>query len=115
MRQAGVLAAAGIVALEKMADRLSEDHGRARRLADGLSNISGIALDPGTPYTNMIFCALREDVPLNATQVADALAERGVRVGVTGRRSFRIVTHYWIGDAEVAQAIAAFKEVLWEA
>ena len=112
MRQAGVLAAAGIIALETIANRLDEDHTRARHLAEGLSEIPGIALDPGTPYTNMIFCSLREDVPLDADQVAAFLAERNVRVGIVGSRRFRIVTHYWIGDAEVDQAIAAFKGVL---
>ncbi len=112
MRQAGVLAAAGIIALETIANRLDEDHTRARHLAEGLSEIPGIALDPGTPYTNMIFCSLKEDVPLDADQVAAFLVERNVRVGIVGSRRFRIVTHYWIGDAEVDQAIAAFKGVL---
>ena len=55
MRQAGILAAAGIVALETMVERLADDHRRARMLAEGLKEIPGIALDPGTPYTNMVF------------------------------------------------------------
>lgn len=112
MRQAGVLAAAGIIALETIANRLDEDHIRARHLAEGLSEIPGIVLDPGTPFTNMVFCSLSEDVPLDADQVAAFLAERNVRVGVVGPRRFRIVTHYWIRDAEVEQAIAAFTAVL---
>jgi len=112
MRQAGVLAAAGIVALETIANRLDEDHIRARRLAEGLSEIPGIVLDPGTPFTNMIFCSLGEDVPLDSSQVKALLAERKVRVGKVSPRRFRIVTHYWIRDAEVEQAIAAFKDVL---
>ncbi len=112
MRQAGVLAAAGIIALETIANRLDEDHIRAQRLAEGLSEIPGIVLDPGTPFTNMIFCSLGEDVPLDSGQVGALLAEHKVRVGIVGPRRFRIVTHYWIRDAEVEQAIAAFKEVL---
>ena len=112
MRQAGVLAAAGIIALETIANRLDEDHIRAQRLAEGLSEIPGIVLDPGTPFTNMIFCSLGEDVPLDSGQVGALLAEHKVRVGIVGPRHFRIVTHYWIRDAEVEQAIAAFKEVL---
>ncbi len=112
MRQAGVLAAAGIVALETIANRLDEDHIRARRLAEGLSEIPGIVLDPGTPFTNMIFCSLGEDVPLDSSQVKALLAERKVRVGKVSPRRFRIVTHYWIRDQEVEQAIAAFKDVL---
>ena len=55
MRQAGILAAAGIVALETMVERLADDHRRARMLAEGLKEIPGIVLDPGTPYTNMVF------------------------------------------------------------
>ena len=112
MRQAGVLAAAGVVALESMVERLADDHRRARLLAQGLVTIPGLVLDPGTPKTNMLFCSLAEAVPLSAAQVAAALAERGVRVGVVTPRRFRLVTHYWIGDDDVAQAVTAFRDVL---
>ncbi len=112
MRQAGVLAAAGIVALETMVERLAEDHQRARMLAEGLATIHGLVLDPDTPRTNMIFCSLADAVLMNASQVVAALAERGVRVGAVGTRRFRLVTHYWIGDGDVSQAVEAFREVL---
>lgn len=112
MRQAGVLAAAGIVALETMIDGLDQDHARAQRLAQRLSTIPGLALDPGSPRTNMIFCSLQEELPWNANQVAAALVELGVRVGVTGQRHFRIVTHYWIDDNGAKRAVEAFREVL---
>ncbi len=112
MRQAGVLAAAGIVALETMVGRLGEDHLRAQRLARGLSSIPGLVLDPGTPYSNMIFCQLSKDVPLDAQQVASALKALGVLVGEVGTRRFRLVTHYWIDDRAVEQALSAFREVL---
>jgi threonine aldolase len=113
MRQAGVLAAAGIVALETMVDRLAEDHARARRLAHGLAQIPGIILDSGSPYTNMIFLSLTEETnPLTAQLVAHRLAEHGVRVGVIGKNRFRLVTHYWIDDAAVGQALAAFRASL---
>jgi threonine aldolase len=111
MRQAGILAAAGIVALETMIDRLSEDHVRAERLAQGLSAISTIVLDPGTPNTNMVFISLSEDFPLNASQVRDRLLKLGVQVGVTGPRRFRLVTHYWIDDEGIEQAVSAFTKV----
>ena len=62
MRQAGVLAAAGIVALDKMVSRLGEDHERARELAQGLRAIPGLRLDPGTPATNMVFFDLAPEV-----------------------------------------------------
>lgn len=112
MRQAGILAAAGIVALETMIERLAEDHARARRLAERLSNLPGLVLDLGLPQTNMVFCALKEEVPWNAAQVAAALAQQGVKVGLAGKRRFRLVTHYWISDADVEQAVSAFEAVL---
>jgi len=112
MRQAGILAAAGIVALETMVERLKEDHLRARRLAKGLGTIQGLLMDPGTPYTNMVFCGLDEEVPLNASQVADALQQHGVLVGDVSARRFRMVTHYWIDDASVETTVSAFAEVL---
>lgn len=108
MRQAGILAAAGIVALKTMIDRLHEDHLRARRLAEGLSNISSIILDPETPKTNMVFISLSDELSLDALQVRDRLLERGVRVGVTGPRRFRLVTHHWIDNTGIEEAISAF-------
>ena len=112
MRQAGVLAAAGIIALESMIDRLADDHARAKKLARCLAEIPGIELDPGTPYTNMVFLSLSAEVPLNAKETAAALEKFGVLVGATGSRRFRLVTHYWIDDSGVEQAVQAFSQVL---
>lgn len=112
MRQAGVLAAAGIVALETMVERLTEDHARARRLAQGLAAVPGIVLDAGTPQTNMVFLTLGEDLPLDAAQVAERLRAFGIRVHPSGRRRFRLVTHYWVDDEGVERAIDAFRKVL---
>jgi threonine aldolase len=112
MRQAGVLAAAGIVALEQMVARLEEDHCRARSLARGLAGIPGLAVERETPPTNMVFVRLAEGVELSAPQVAQQLLERGVRVGASGQRRFRLVTHYWIDDEGIERAIQAFARVL---
>ena len=112
MRQAGILAAAGIVALETMVERLSEDHARARALAERLGKMRGLVIDMGGPATNMLFLSLAESVPMSAKEVAEKLKERGVLVGVVGARQFRLVTHYEITDAGVDQATAAFKEVV---
>lgn len=112
MRQAGILAAAGIVALETMIDRLADDHARARALAQGLARLPGIRLPMGMPATNMVFIALDESLPLDAPAFAARLTDHGVRVGVIGPRQFRLVTHYWIGDAEVAQTLEAFEAVI---
>ena len=113
MRQAGILAAAGIVALDTMVDRLGEDHARARKLAEGLAGVSGLVLDEGTPHTNMIFMDLAEHIEYSAEKVAAHMHKaRGIRIGVTGKRRFRLVLHYWIDDEAVERTIAAFKELL---
>lgn len=112
MRQAGILAAAGIVALETMVDRLADDHRRAQELAAHLRKIPGLILDPGSPHTNMIFCNLSDQVPFKAGEVAEKLSAQGVRVGVTGSRRFRLVLHYWIDDQAVAHTAGAFRTIL---
>jgi threonine aldolase len=111
MRQAGILAAAGLVALETMVERLGEDHERARCLAEGLAAIPGVILEPGTPHTNMVFLKLDGKFPLDAPQTAARLKGLGVLAGDTGPRSFRLVTHYWIDDQAVKKAIQAFHQV----
>jgi threonine aldolase len=112
MRQAGILAAAGIVALEKMTGLLAEDHARAKRLAEGLRKIPGIILFAGTPATNMVFLSLSPDVKYTTNEFQQSLKDRRVLIGATGERSYRLVTHYWIDDAGVEQALAAFRDVL---
>lgn len=112
MRQAGILAAAGMIALQKMRLRLEEDHARARRLAEGLEKVPGLELDPAKPATNMVYSKLVDDVPLSGEEVAGRLKEQGVLVGVTGERRFRLVTHYWIQDGDVDRVVQAFQKVL---
>ncbi len=112
MRQAGILAAAGIVALETMVDRLAEDHANARRLAAGLANLPGVAIAPEHVQTNIVFFDLKPEVRLGAREVAAQLAERGVKVGVAGPRRFRAVTHYWVKAEDIDRALAAFAAVL---
>jgi len=110
MRQAGILAAAGIVALEQIVGRLAEDHVRAKRLAEGLAQIQGVEVAPVT--TNILYFRLTEDVSQTTDEVVAALAERGVLLlgRVDGR--FRAVTHYWITDEDIERAIRAMEEVL---
>jgi threonine aldolase len=112
MRQAGILAAAGIVALETMVERLEEDHCRARMLAEGLSSIPGLRLDPAVPPTNMVFASMDEAVPSTAQEIARRLRVDGIGVGAVGPRRFRMVTHYWIDDAGINRTIEAFRKVL---
>ena len=111
MRQAGILAAAGIIALEKMTKRLGEDHVRAWNLAEGLSENRGIVLD-GSPQTNMVFFDLASKVTMSTDEITDQLKDRGILVSASGVRRFRLVTHYWIDDAAVDKTVAAFRDVL---
>jgi threonine aldolase len=111
MRQAGILAAAGLVALETMVDRLADDHANARRLAEGLAALPGVVLDPATVRTNIVLFALDETAPTPAA-FAQGLAERGVRLLAIGGRGLRAVTHYEVTADGVEQAIAAATDVL---
>lgn len=109
MRQAGVLAACGLVALETMRERLVEDHARARRLAEGIAPLPGVMLDPASVRTNIVMIPLRETI---AARVAERLArEFGVLVVAMGAARIRLVTHREVDDSHVARAIAAFEAV----
>jgi threonine aldolase len=112
MRQAGVLAAAGVVALEEMTDRLIEDHQRAKKLAEALSSIPGVALDNGSPNTNMVYIKLDRSLGLSAEKVAERLRAQGVLAGITGPRHFRLVCHYWIRDEDIPKVARAMENSL---
>ncbi|HWQ04940.1 MAG TPA: low-specificity L-threonine aldolase [Longilinea sp.] len=112
MRQAGILAAAGIFAIEHMTQRLVDDHQRARRLADGLANLPGISFELGMPATNMVFPSLNKEIPMTAADLANRLKEKGILVGTVSERRLRMVTHYWIDDAGVEQTVQACRDIL---
>jgi threonine aldolase len=113
MRQAGVLAAAGVVALNEMVERLVDDHGHAQMLAQGLAQMPGVEVDVDKVKTNMIFFRLGENVPLSAQQVVDEMRQRAnIWLGATGPRAFRAVTHYWIGAGEVENFLDTLAGVL---
>lgn len=113
MRQAGVLAAAGIVALNEMIARLADDHANARVLAEGLARMPGVNVDVDMVRTNMVFFDLDDEVPLSSEEVARGLRETaGIWVGTNGPRGFRAVTHYWIDAADVAAILQALEHVL---
>jgi threonine aldolase len=116
MRQTGVLAAAGIVALCEMVDRLAIDHHHAQLLAHGLVQIPGILVQPEITKTNMVFFQLDHNLPLTARDVAGNLQQRAnIWLGVTGPRSFRAVTHYWIGRQEIEMLLDLLREIIEEA
>ncbi|MBI4414371.1 MAG: aminotransferase class I/II-fold pyridoxal phosphate-dependent enzyme [candidate division NC10 bacterium] len=105
MRKAGVLAAAGIVALEKMVDRLEVDHANAKRLAAGLAKIPGVLLDAGRVQTNIIIFRLAP--PQAAVPLVRALAAEGVKALPVGPAAIRMVTHKDVGAADMDVAVAA--------
>jgi threonine aldolase len=111
MRQAGPIAAAGIVALENMVERLPEDHRTAQRLAAGLHAIDASIIDPATVETNLVRVSVRAS-GRQAAEWSANLKQRGVLVSPCATWELRFVTHRHIGDAEVDQAIRAFAE-LW--
>ncbi len=111
LRQGGVIAAAGIVALEEMIDRLAEDHARAKRLAEGLAAVHPSLVDPAAVETNIV----RLDVAKSGRRAdawVDALKGKGVLAGVWAPSQIRMVTHRHITDADVNRVVAAVKE-LW--
>jgi threonine aldolase len=112
MRQVGVLAAAGIISLERMTKRLNEDHARANRLADGLRQVPGLVVDQNSPCTNMVYLNLSDDVQTDTQRVTQKMRDFGVLVDPENARRFRLVTHYWIDDLAVDKTIKAFQEAL---
>jgi threonine aldolase len=111
LRQAGIMAAAGLVALERMIDRLAEDHARARRIAEGLHTIDRRLTDPALVDTNIVMLELGHTGADAKTWLA-ALAAEGLRSsGPWSPTSLRFVTHRHIDDAAVDQAIAIVRAV----
>jgi threonine aldolase len=112
MRQAGVLAAAGLVAMDSMVDRLAEDHRRASELANGLAKLDGIHFEMGMPQTNMVFPSLGSEIKFNAAELVKKLAAEGIKVSAVSEQRMRLVTHAWVDDAAVQQTLSAFEKVL---
>jgi threonine aldolase len=111
MRQVGVIAAAGVVALTTMVDRLAEDHARARRLATYLAALAGIHCDVEAVQTNMVFFSVT-DPRYTCDSFLAALRQHGVRMGELGHGRIRAALHYGIRDADLEQVMQACKAVL---
>jgi threonine aldolase len=106
MRQAGVIAAAGLYALDHHVERLAEDHANARRLADGLASLSGITLDPTAVETNIVVFEVAD-----APAFCAALDAERVRMGAVGPRTVRAVTHLDVDAAGIERALSAAARV----
>ena len=111
MRQAGVIAAAGIVAMTEMVERLADDHANARRLAEGLNRLEGVSIDPESVQTDIVIFNLdREDItPAN---LSAALRGHGVLLNPIGGNRLRAVTNYHITEADIDRTLEAFAAVL---
>ncbi len=109
MRQVGVLAAAGLIALDKMVDRLAEDHLNARTLAEGLAELPGVTCDLRRVQTNLVYFDV-ESMP--AQSFLDECAKRGVISEPTGPHTIRFVTHYGIDAEDIQTALKVCEEVL---
>lgn len=111
MRQTGVIAAAGITALQEMVDRLAEDHENARRLAEGLAGIGGLSIEPAKVQTNIIYFELDEE-RMTPTELVTELNKTGVKLLAVGPRRLRAVTHYGISTEDIDLTVKALGEVM---
>ena len=110
MRQAGVLAAAGLVALEESPPKLKEDHANARRLAEGVAELTGVKIDPERVATNIVLFDVSE-TGVAADEICARLKERGVLASGFGT-SIRMVTHYDVSRDDIDTALDALREVI---
>jgi threonine aldolase len=113
MRQAGIVAAAGVYALEHHVERLAEDHANAKALAVGLADVPGLALDVGEVETNMVFFDVA-GTGLSAAQLGDRLLAEGLRIGGRDGTRMRAVTHLDVTRAQIDKAVQIVRRVVRE-
>jgi threonine aldolase len=111
MRQAGVLAAACMVALEEMVPRLADDHANARRLAEGLSDVAGLDTDPGLVKTNMVYVEIGRK-GMSSQLLVERLGAKDVLVLPTSPHRIRAVMHYQVTPGDIHHAVEAFRQVM---
>jgi threonine aldolase len=110
MRQAGIIAAACLYALDHHVERLADDHANARHLAEGLAEIPGIELDPATVETNIVWFDVRGS--RSAIELGAALKEQGVLIGAFGPTRMRAVTHLDVDRADIDDALEALRRIV---
>jgi threonine aldolase len=111
MRQAGVIAAAGIVGVTEMVERLGDDHANAKTLAQGLAELDGIEIDPETVETNIVFFTITQP-DLTGVQLAQGLRSQGVLLNAAPGKRMRAVLNHHVGAEDVQTTLSAFKQVL---
>jgi threonine aldolase len=112
MRQAGIIAAAGIYALEHHVERLRIDHENAQSLAQGLAGLRGIDIDPKGVETNLVFFQVTAETGWTAPDLARAVREHGIEVGAFGPTLIRAVTHLDVSREDIERALTVFERVL---
>ena len=110
-RQAGVIAAAGIVAITEMVERLADDHANARKLAEGLAQLDGISVDPNTVETDIVIFELRRE-DMTPAQLSVGLKELGVLLSPIDNIRLRAVTNLGVTSADIERTLDAFASVL---
>jgi threonine aldolase len=111
MRQAGILAAAGLIALEKSPSRLHEDHANAKFLGEGLAKLPGLKVDAKNVQTNIVIFDVN-GTGRTASEISAALGKRGVLCGPTDKYGLRMVTHCDVNRAAIEHALGIFADIL---
>jgi len=113
MRQAGVLAAAGIIAVEKMVERLKDDHANARFLAEELNKLDGLKIDLETVQTNMIYCDIGH-LEVTVPEFLEKLKNKGILVSPVPPTKVRLVTNRHVSRKDITKTVEVFKQVIAE-
>jgi threonine aldolase len=111
MRQCGIIAAAGITAIEVMIERLREDHDNARHLAEGIEKIPGLSIDVQRVQTNIVYCDLTAD-HIQPDELVDKLGKREIKILRTGPSRYRMVTHYGISRENIDTTLKTLRDVM---
>ena len=111
MRQAGILAAAGIEALETMVDQLALDHHHAKVLADGLSSVDGLHCNPEFVPTNIVYFLLERE-NITGQELVSVMEKNGIQFFELSPKRFRLVTHAGIEEKDVFKTIEIFQKVM---
>jgi threonine aldolase len=111
MRQCGIIAAAGITALEEMTDRIADDHANAQHLAQGIANIPGLSIEPERVQTNIVYFDIVSR-QIKAEELVSLLGNKGIKVLKLGPSRFRAVTHYGINSEDIDLTLTAISEIM---
>jgi threonine aldolase len=111
MRQSGIIAAAGITALEQMVDRIAEDHTNAQRLAEGIARITGLAIEPEKVQTNIIYFNLVSQ-RFTIEKLVTQLSNKGIKILQVAPTRLRAVTHYGISAEDIDLTLTALGQTM---